>query len=153
CTLDLCGMHGGVVELCEWLSFPCRLGSTAVEIRRHRARYRRQTTSQGFGVVGWDLPSRARGGSQLVQVRAATSTRRFADLLRKEAGGGIVGPFWEGVNELESGATSLLRRGGVARSAGVVLIERLIFLNEPPWRFAPPRLNQAGEFALSNSFT
>jgi len=30
--------------------------------------------------------------------------------------------------------TPLLRRGGVARSAGVVLIKRSIFLNQPPRR-------------------
>ena len=42
----------------------------------------------------------------------------------------------------------LLSRGGVARSDGVVLIQAIDFLNQPPRRFAAPRLDQGGEFAF-----
>ena len=40
----------------------------------------------------------------------------------------------------------------MARSAGVVLVKELIFLNEPPRRFAAPRLNQGGELLLLRLF-
>jgi hypothetical protein len=40
---------------------------------------------------------------------------------------------------------SLLSRGGVVRSAVAVRVKQLIFLNEPPRRFAAPRLDQGGE--------
>ncbi len=41
------------------------------------------------------------------------------------------------------------RRGGVARSAGVVLFKNLVLLNEPPRRSAAPRLGQGGEKSSS----
>ncbi len=37
------------------------------------------------------------------------------------------------------------RRGGVARSAGVVLFNKSILLVEPPRRFAPPRLSRLSQ--------
>lgn len=45
-------------------------------------------------------------------------------------------------------------KGGVAQSAGVVLVKGLILLNQPPRRFAAPRLSQGGElFATCSDST
>ena len=40
--------------------------------------------------------------------------------------------------------------GTIAPSAGVVLIKRLILLNQPPRRYAASTLDQGGEFARSD---
>ena len=40
-----------------------------------------------------------------------------------------------------------VRQGEHQENAEVVLVKKVIFLNEPPRRFAAPRLNQGGEFA------